>query len=343
MSIRDVRKKRSAEFLAKRGVIMVGIGEKVSNGRKTGKRALVIGVDRKRPLEKIRKADQIPSTIDGELTDVVEAGAFSILPPMKSFEYTDRQRPCDLGVSVGHHNITAGTAGALVRRNGQTFLLSNNHVLANSNEATRGDEILQPGAYDGGIIGRDALTILQDFVPIDFGDGDSDPDQCQWAGLLEELLNLLGGLLGSRTRFRQRRVQAAPNLVDAAIAGPVTEVEVRHYLRGNPVGTAVTGVANGTVGMAVHKSGRTTEYTQGEILYEQASVQVQYGAGQVAMFEDQLIAGPMSAGGDSGSLVLERSTNRAVGLLFAGSDQFTIMNRIQNVEELLGCEIVGAN
>jgi hypothetical protein len=42
------------------------------------------------------------------------------------------------------------------------------------------------------------------------------------------------------------------------------------------------------------------------------------------------MAGPMSQGGDSGSAVLDEKSN-LVGLLFAGSDQNTIFNRIQNV------------
>jgi len=38
----------------------------------------------------------------------------------------------------------------------------------------------------------------------------------------------------------------------------------------------------------------------------------------------------MSQGGDSGSAVLDTSSN-LVGLLFAGSDTSTIFNRIENV------------
>jgi hypothetical protein len=47
----------------------------------------------------------------------------------------------------------------------------------------------------------------------------------------------------------------------------------------------------------------------------------------------------MSAGGDSGSLVLEYDTNRAVGLLFAGSATVTILNDIRYVQQQLGIRI----
>jgi hypothetical protein len=56
------------------------------------------------------------------------------------------------------------------------------------------------------------------------------------------------------------------------------------------------------------------------------------------MFTDQLMAGAMSQGGDSGSAVLDND-NRLVGLLFAGSDTTTIMNRIQNVFSELGISL----
>ena len=68
------------------------------------------------------------------------------------------------------------------------------------------------------------------------------------------------------------------------------------------------------------------------------SVNVQYGEGKIALFTDQLMAGAMSQGGDSGSAVLD-DTNRLVGLLFAGSDTTTVINRIENVFSLLGVSV----
>jgi hypothetical protein len=43
----------------------------------------------------------------------------------------------------------------------------------------------------------------------------------------------------------------------------------------------------------------------------------------------------MAAGGDSGSLLMDRDLN-SVGLLFAGSAEITIFNHIANVETALG-------
>jgi V8-like Glu-specific endopeptidase len=46
----------------------------------------------------------------------------------------------------------------------------------------------------------------------------------------------------------------------------------------------------------------------------------------------------MSQGGDSGSAVVNEN-NQLIGLLFAGSDTTTIMNRIQNVFSALGVSL----
>ena len=49
---------------------------------------------------------------------------------------------------------------------------------------------------------------------------------------------------------------------------------------------------------------------------------------------DNLVGSAMSQGGDSGSAVLDEQ-NRLTGLLFAGSEQSTIINRIENVFDAL--------
>ena len=87
-----------------------------------------------------------------------------------------RVRPALGGYSVGHFRVTAGTMATAVfdatafpgipRR---YYILSNNHVLANSNLARPGDPILQPGRVDGGRLPGDRIARLSRFVPIRFG------------------------------------------------------------------------------------------------------------------------------------------------------------------------------
>jgi len=80
---------------------------------------------------------------------------------------TGKYRPAPGGVSIGHKDISAGTLGCVVwdKQTMQRVILSNNHVLAHSNLAGIGDEILQPGPYDGGSLG-DKIALLSRFIEI---------------------------------------------------------------------------------------------------------------------------------------------------------------------------------
>ena len=103
-----------------------------------------------------------------------------------------------------------------------------------------------------------------------------------------------------------------------------------------------TGHRDALIGDLVQKSGRTTEHTvNGEITSVDATINVNYGGIRMATFTDQIIISQpgFSAGGDSGSLVLDMN-NCAVGKLFAGSDQITIANHIGNYLNLLDAELV---
>jgi hypothetical protein len=316
---RSVLRQVSRELLARPYVTATGVGYKVSGGRKTP--GIICSVERKPPGSALAAGYLIPAAIQGVPVEVVETG------PIRALQApTGRFRPAPGGVSIGHRDITAGTLGCLVRKGGQNFILSNNHVLANSNAAQIGDPILQPGPIDGGTLTTDRIANLEAFVPITFL-APEPPSDCPFARAVIAALNAGCQVIGSQTRYRIVSLQAQDNLVDAAIARPLNPADVRDEILG--IGS-IQGTAQGTLGLPVKKSGRTTGVTTGEILQVDVTVNVQYGAGQVARFTDQLMAGAMSQGGDSGSAVLD-AENRVVGLLFAGSDVTTIINRIEHV------------
>jgi hypothetical protein len=324
---REALRRHESALLARGNVVATGIGYKVTGGVRSDTLCVVCSVTSKQAYDRLAARDLVPQTLDGVPTDVVETGVIRALASR-----TDRVRPAPGGVSIGHHAITAGTLGCIVRKDGERVILSNNHVLANSNDASVGDAILQPGPLDGGTLPDDQIATLREFVPIQFPE---QPSDCPFAGSAAATLNGLGGLLGSRTRLRAVRPQADGNRVDAAVARPLDDMDVSDAIL--ELGT-LEGVASGELGMSIAKSGRTTELTRGEISQIDVTVDVQYGAGRVARFQDQLLAGPMSQGGDSGSAVLD-TQNRLVGLLFAGSDSTTILNRIEHVFEELGLEL----
>jgi hypothetical protein len=317
----------SGKLLGRANVVATGAGYKIKAGKRTQELSLVCSVARKLPLESLAASDRIPQEIDGVPTDVVETGVIRALATR-----TERQRPAPGGVSIGHRDITAGTLGCLVRKNGQVMILSNNHVLANSNDALTGDPILQPGPIDGGKLPADLIAELHQFVPISFGEP---PSNCKFASGMIALLNAGCRVIGSGTRYRIHRIEAVDNLVDAAIARPLKAADVSDDIL--EVGR-IAGQGRGELGMALQKSGRTTGFTRGEITQVAVTVNVSYGSGRVARFTDQLMAGAMSQGGDSGSAVLD-GDKRLVGLLFAGSDNSTIINRIEHVFSALGLSL----
>ncbi len=325
--IRSILSTHRRPLLERLNVVATGIGYKVSGGIKTDQLCIVCSVKEKLPAARLSAQEMVPATVDGTPTDVVQSGVIRALQAP-----TDRFRPAPGGVSVGHVGITAGTLGCWVKKNGQPVMLSNNHVLANSNAAEIGDAILQPGPFDGGNFPQDHIANLTQFVPITF---QGEPSECQFANAVISVFNLGCRVISSNTRYEVVKIQAEDNLVDAAIAAPLNVADVKDDILN--IGS-VEGTVTGELGLAIKKSGRTTGFTTGEIQQVDVTANVQYGAGQVAVFTDQLLAGAMSQGGDSGSAVLD-DNNRLTGLLFAGSDTTTIINRIENVFNALGVSL----
>lgn len=200
-----------------------------------------------------------------------------------------KNRPLWIGGSISHFKITAGTLGCFVRSQGgedsSVLILSNNHVLANENRAKKGDDILQPGASDGGTAPDDVVAGLYRFV---------------------------------------RLTETGVNQTDCAVAllpNGVDYVPAKLYGLGRlaGVGELISGEEK------VAKVGRTTGVTRGRVTaFEVDNVVVEYDAGEL-VFENQIEIegvghGPFSQGGDSGSVIVN-GDREAVALLFAGSDQ----------------------
>jgi len=250
----------------------------------------------------------LPGALDGILVDVEETGEIFAL----SCRQSRCDRPVPIGVSTGHPDITAGTICCRVKAGEQVFALSNNHVYANSNNASNGDSALQPGPYDGGKDPEDAIGTLSDFEPIKFCS--PYPSNCP------------------------------NNTIDAAIALSSTDL-LGDATPSDGYGKPKSTAASAALFLRVMKYGRTTGLTKGRIMYTNATINVNYGIG-IARFVGQIGISPgsFSAGGDSGSLiVVERGSNarKPVGLLFAGSSSYTFANPINPVLDAFGVKIDG--
>ncbi len=300
VKVQAVKEANEEKLLPLPNVVGVGIGYKEKGGKETSEVCVKVYVESKVDEKKLSPTELIPPAYDKVKTDVHEVGRINAL------EFKSKIRPLTPGYSIGHYRITAGTFGCLVRDvcpPCRVHILSNNHVLANSNASHIGDPILQPGHVDGGAYPADLIARLSRFVPIYFGHPD---------------------------RY---------NLVDAALALPTDQRNVTASIVniGIPKGTV-----EAALGMGVIKSGRTTETTTGKVIGIDVSVGVGYGSSGVAYFRNQILTTNMSKGGDSGSLLLSKADQLATGLLFAGSDKVTVHNNIVNVLMALGVEIITA-
>jgi hypothetical protein len=307
-------------ILAQPNVVGLGIGHKVRATVLTDQLCLVVMVRRKLPTEGLAPQAVVPPEVEGVPTDVMEVGVLRALQSRSA-----RWRPAPAGVSIGHFQTSAGTLGCVVRdrASGGRLILSNNHVLANSNEAQLGDPVLQPGPADGGRVVSDTIAHLERFSPIAFT---TRPPVCPVALGIASTANALARQMGSAHRLEAvQRNPTAVNWVDAAVARPVEDADILEGIL--EIGVPL-GVIAPALGTSVRKSGATTGLSSGRIIVVNATTIIDYGPGRTARFDAQIVTTNMSQGGDSGSLLVAGDSPDAVGLLFAGSPQVTVHNEI---------------
>ncbi len=331
-AVRQAKTIYQSKLLASQNVVGLGTAYKMVAGQATRELCLATLVTKKVSSAVLATEDKIPPKIGGVFTDFIEVGHLVALGPQ-----TGRCRPAEAGISIGHYKITAGTFGCVVhdRTSNGRLILSNNHVLANCNEALVGDPILQPGVVDGGKQGDDTLAFLTRFIPVTFG---NPPEPSDWQKAVLQFVQQLGlanllSTLGLQNLLSNLGIhQTNNNLIDAAVARPTSDSIIGDEIM--EIGK-ISGTLPASLGLLVRKSGRSTGLTTGSVIVVDATVTVDYEAGHSARFDNQILTTPMSQPGDSGSLLVAANSLQAVGLLFAGSDQTTIYNPIQAVLDSL--------
>jgi hypothetical protein len=291
-------------------VMGVGVGEKISSGKHTGVWSVKFFVRLKYPETQLESKHRLPKSIAGLPVDVEETGLFRpFAPPAKKAAMkratpnpTTKMRPTQPGCSIGYKDpdprvAMAGTFGALVRDKTGSYILSNNHILADEDRLPAGSPIFQPGLMDDGHTNTDQIAEFAKAVPLQVN---------------------------------------VPNHVDCAVARllkpSLASKEILFI--GAPKGTT-----DAQVDMTVHKFGRTSDYTVGRISSVDADFKLPYDIGTLTFQSQIVIVGlagtSFAAPGDSGSLILERPSNLAVGLLCAGTTSHTIANHIGDVLQAL--------
>ncbi len=151
-------RKNAVKFLEDDNITSVGIAFKERNGEKSKEVCIQFTVGEKIGLETLENLDAkiIPKhfVIDGvEIpTDVKERSYHHdaiLIDALEKVERKKRMNPILPGASIGHPQISAGTAGCVVydANTGKEYLLSNWHVL-HGESGKIGDSIVQPGKYD---------------------------------------------------------------------------------------------------------------------------------------------------------------------------------------------------
>ena len=280
-------------------VVGVGIGRRTVRGYATHDVALKVYVKQKLHPLLVKDGQVIPDEVEGVPTDVEEAGEFSIWRPIPPI-YQRKVRPAMGGLSIGHFAITAGTLGCLVKDAGETFILSNNHVLANENRGAEGDPILQPGRFDGGKPDRDVIGRLDTYVAVD-----------------PEETNLVDSALAAPFDVRD----VTPDILGIGRLRGTKDADLEEKVMKSGRTTRRT---NGTI-VDVSATLRVGYQTGSYIFTDQMIIKGERGA--------------FSAGGDSGSAIVSVDSH-AVGLLFAGSPVFTVANKMSNVEKALDVKVL---
>lgn len=303
---RDARKSahRLRKIIASENLLAVGLSEKIEGkDRRTGKLSLTFYVEHKVPLNELKPSMLVPPSVPECL-----CGEEQILTDVKVIgklrpEINAKRNPFQPGNSIGHIKATAGTFGAVVMRDEELFILSNSHVLALGGLAKKGDAIVYPGKADGGIMDQDHAGTLSGFKK--FVDG---------AGFL--------------------------NRVDCAIAKPTPARLAKLVSQIKGLGLP-TGTTEPVRGMKVTKVGRTSGKTTGEVQDVHFRFRLDYGGdvGEIG-FRDQVLCTRYTEDGDSGSIVIDKATSRAVGLHFAGAEGGSVFNPIDQVLKALRVKLV---
>ncbi len=241
--------------------------------------------------------------------------------------------PILLGSSGGNNNdfdekgnnivdCCSGTLGALLQdSSGRQYLLSNNHVLARSDQAAVGDTIVQPGLIDNNCIPN--------------GDGTGTVPVAALTAWLP--------LRSAQTNVDAAIAQVASHTVDPS--GNILELGLRQpdgSLGPAPPGISSTGGKgeNATLQLRVAKSGRTTGLTCGRVSAIDLDVSVDYYRDCAEtrpyftkIFTNQIAVSGDHFGdaGDSGSLLVDTADAEPVGLFFAGGiDDSGVSHSIAN-------------
>ena len=258
--------------------------------------------------------------------------------------------PVQLGSSSGNNSdydsshgqlsdCCGGTLGALLQdTSGNQYVLSNNHVLARSDQSIPGETVIQPGLIDNGC------------TPYGLGPGATPVATLTgYPSLSSPATNVDAAI----ARVTQGAVDTRGNILELGVK------QADGTLAAAPPGISSTGGKGepAVLGMMVAKSGRTTGLTCAAVSAVSVDVTVDYFTdcaettrSMTKTFTNQIAmsGASFSDAGDSGALVVDTANAEPVGLFFAGGTdpngvEHAIANPVGDVLATLDSQIHGMN
>lgn len=290
-------------------ILGIGVGEKVTDGRRIeGTLCVKFYVRRKLAKARIPTRHVIPPSLSFEtvgaevLTDVHQLAGRPLL------HAGPRIRPLQPGAEIGSFRGSFGTLGLFVKRPGtnRPLILSCYHVLADFGQGQGNDFIEQP--LDGlgpinpeNVIGR----LIEPTIPVD-PDGENEIDAA--LATIEEGVNLDRAIL--------------------QIGQPagVNDLSHQDFASISQMNLARTGAATNLQGGTLDSVRATLA-----VLDE--------NSGRNVVFKNVVVYNATCQAGDSGAAVLEKDTNRAVGLHFGGTGPQGFFIHIQTIFDKLNVEL----
>ncbi|WP_135366572.1 hypothetical protein [Halosimplex halophilum] len=280
-------------------VVGTAVGPKRVGDRKTDEEALIVLVSRKLPEAQLSERDRIPEEIEFDdttcKTDVQEVGDVRTQAAAEPGERYDREcRWRPAPAGVSFGHVET-TAGTL----GSPPL-----------ETEDGTTVVLTNAHVAAPIG--VAQPGDDVLQPGPADGGTDEDV---VGSLVEGSEIVAG---------------EPNTTDSAIV-EVDPDDFEDSILG--IGE-FAGFTEPSTDATFTKSGRTTGVTTGDLRGRDARIRVRGYHEEPTLFTGIDVFGPMSAAGDSGSLIGVEGEDgfRATDLLFAGSDRTTLAVPMDAVE-----------
>ena len=286
-------------------VVGTARGRKRVGDRPTDEDAVIVLVNRKLPDAQLADGDRVPETVEVEgetvKTDVQEVGDVRTQATVQPGEGGERRPNRKRRWRPAPAGVSVGHPTISAGTMGTPPL-----------ETADGTTVTLTNRHVAAPVGEaDVGDDLLQPGPADGGTADSDVgDLKDWSEVTKEV----------------------PNRSDSAIV-EVDDDTIADYVLGIGPLAGWTGVERDAT---YTKSGRTTGVTTGELRARDARIRVNGYYDTPTVFEGVDVFAPMSAGGDSGSIIgIERDDGfYGTNLLFAGSDRSTIgipMDTVQGV------------